>query len=299
VRRVRIIERAEEMRKIEALWTELHVSQHDCTVFQRLELNEIVARVFAYRERPYVVLAESDSGAAIIPACILHEHVSFLGEELFDYRAPLANDLDLLDCAWCVIDRLSLPVKVKATRGTVHWGEMQRFSGAPWLPASQILPRQKKHERNLRLLSERGCIFVQRQAGARGYHDVVRRMYQLKGKSEAGSLFVDSPRVEAVVQIAASVNSDLFTLENDGELVAAILTFVDGNVCRFYGTYYDARWAVFSPGITLLYKVIRQAQQQGLDFDFMTGEQLYKLRFATQVVPLFIAERRATVSLAA
>jgi CelD/BcsL family acetyltransferase involved in cellulose biosynthesis len=56
---------------------------------------------------------------------------------------------------------------------------------------------------------------------------------------------------------------------------------------------------VFSPGVTLLYRVIRHAQRRDLDFDFMTGEQPYKMRFATEVVPLYIAERRAAASLAA
>jgi CelD/BcsL family acetyltransferase involved in cellulose biosynthesis len=45
--------------------------------------------------------------------------------------------------------------------------------------------------------------------------------------------------------------------------------------------------------------VIRDAEQRGLDFDFMTGEQPYKMRFATEVVPLYIVQRAAVASLAA
>jgi CelD/BcsL family acetyltransferase involved in cellulose biosynthesis len=56
---------------------------------------------------------------------------------------------------------------------------------------------------------------------------------------------------------------------------------------------------VYSPGVSLLYIVIRQAQAHGLDFDFMTGEQPYKMRFATEVMPLYIVERVAAASLAA
>jgi CelD/BcsL family acetyltransferase involved in cellulose biosynthesis len=287
------------MRTIAPLWRELHASQKEATLFQRFEMNEIAARVFRERERPYVVVAESDRGAAIVPACIRRDGVSLLGEELFDYRGPVGSDADAIESAWMEIDQLRLPVCVKATRGRVNWGEMRAFAGAPWLPASEKLSWQKKHERNVRFLSERGCAFAVHPQNVAEYGNLIRRIYQLKGRSEAGSLFVDPLRVNAVVGMASAVESELFTCEKDGELVAAILAFVDRNVCRFYGTYYDARWAVFSPGVTLLYRVIRHAQRRDLDFDFMTGEQPYKMRFATEVVPLYIAERRAAASLAA
>jgi CelD/BcsL family acetyltransferase involved in cellulose biosynthesis len=99
--------------------------------------------------------------------------------------------------------------------------------------------------------------------------------------------------------MAASGPSEVFTIENDSDLVAAILTFIDGDVCRFYGTYYDDRWARYSPGASLLYRVIQRAQARGLDFDFMTGEQPYKMRFASEVVPLYLARVPVAVRLAA
>lgn len=122
--------------------------------------------------------------------------------------------------------------------------------------------------------------------------DLVRRMYELKAQHESGSLFRDPLRIEALVEMAASARTEVFTIEHDGEIVAAVLTFIDDDVCRFYGTYYDARWARYSPGVSLLYRVILQAQARGLDFDFMTGEQAYKMRFASEVVPLYIAGSR-------
>jgi CelD/BcsL family acetyltransferase involved in cellulose biosynthesis len=118
---------------------------------------------------------------------------------------------------------------------------------------------------------------------------IVRRMYELKARHESGSLFRDPLRIDAVVEMAASAPTAVFTIEHDGELVAAVLTFIDGNVCRFYGIYYDERWAKCSPGVSLLYRVIERAQARGLDFDLMTGEQSYKMRFASEVVPLYIA----------
>jgi hypothetical protein len=309
------------------------------TLFQSYAWNEIAARLFAERERPYVVVAESDSGAAIIPACVRRESVSLLGEELFDYRDVITvADEELAEAAWEKVKALALPFEVKALRGERPWGDMKSFAGAPYRSCTAALEKHHKLERNLRLLAKQGCESGHRVIGPSGdrlaalaealpldcaspaakaplgvtnglkrptagsigvlrcaQDDnsklllLVRRMYELKARHESGSLFRDPLRIEAVLGMAASAPTELFTIENGGDLVAAVLTFIDGYTCRFYGTYYDARWARYSPGVCLLYRVIQQAQARGLDFDFMTGEQPYKMRFASGVVPLYVA----------
>jgi CelD/BcsL family acetyltransferase involved in cellulose biosynthesis len=320
VRRVRIIERANDLAKVRQLWEEIASSARFVqpraaapTLFQSYAWNEIAARLFAGRERPHVVVAESDSGAAIIPACVRGDFVSLLGEELFDYRDVIVcGDEALLDRAWQKVADLALPVEIKAVRGERTWAEMRTFAGAPCLPASKPVKRNKGLERNLRLLRERGCesghraigpsgdqIQIPRRNDKRDVCDLVRRMYELKARHESGSLFRDPLRIEAVVEMAVSAPSEVFTIEHDDEWVAAALVFIDRNVCRFYGTYYDPRWARFSPGVSLLYRVIQHAQARGLDFDFMTGEQAYKMRFASDVVPLYVAQRPVVEKMAA
>ena len=411
-----MIERAEDFSQIKALWescahgTRASTGWKACatTVFQSYAWNAIAARLFAGREQPYVVVAESDSGAAIIPGCVRRDSFSLLGEELFDYREVIAcGDEAVLDRAWQKVADLALRVEIKAVRGERTWAEMSPFAGAPYLPMSVTVKRNKSLERNLRLLAEQGCTLSTHglkpvsfmaahhpaEAGcprenptdtarddaqrshadeigilpprqARGQDDKsssrdglaalaealpldcaspaataplgvtnglkrpaaksigilrcaqddksdflqddksdfvqnVRRMYELKARHESGSLFRDPLRIEAVVEMTLSAPSEVFTIEHDGELVAAVLTFIDGNVCRFYGTYYDERWARYSPGVSLLYRVIEQAQACGLDFDFMTGEQPYKMRFASEVVPLYIAQVPVAAKIAA
>lgn len=313
------------------------------TLFQSYAWNEIAARVFAERERPYIVVAESDSGAAIIPACVRRDSTSLLGEELFDYRDVIAaGDEAVLEVAWGKLGELGLPLEVKAVRGERSWAEMRAFAGAPWLARSVPVGKNKALERNLRLLAKRGCVIgsgnrlatladalpldfasppataslgvtiekellaVKSKGVLRSAQDdssnllkLVRRMYELKGRQENGSLFRDPLRIEAVVQMAARATTEIFTIVKDDELVAAVLTFIDRDVCRFYGTYYDERWAVHSPGVSLLYRVIQQVQARGLDFDLMTGEQPYKMRFASEVVPLYTAHVPIQVSVAA
>jgi hypothetical protein len=382
-----VIESADDFPQVRELWEEVFAScaratragtpASTQTLFQSYAWNEITARVFAERERPYVVVAESDSGAAIIPACVRRDSVSLLGEELFDYRDVIAaSDAKVLDAAWEKLFELQKPIEVKAVRGERAWAEMKPFAGAPYLPSSVPLERNKSLERNLGLLEKSGCAFrsgnrlaalaealpldcaspaamaplgvtngskplakmsqgilrsaqdhkqscgqddrtsgdrvngrsgdrmqIPRRYAPRNDKsiicDLVRRMYELKAMQESGSLFRDPLRIAAVVQMAASAVTEVFTIEREGELVAAVLTFIDGDVCRFYGTYYDARWARYSPGVSLLYHVIQQAQARGLDFDLMTGEQPYKMRFASEVVPLYIARVPVTARLAA
>ena len=71
------------------------------------------------------------------------------------------------------------------------------------------------------------------------------------------------------------------------------MTFRDGLARRCYTVYYDHAWAHYSPGITLLFEVTRRSLEQGLDCDYLTGEQPHKTRFATHLTPLFRVETEA------
>ena len=71
------------------------------------------------------------------------------------------------------------------------------------------------------------------------------------------------------------------------------MTFVDGGTRRFYTTWMDPAWSRHSPGIALLFEATRLTLEQGLDCDYMTGEQPYKLRFATGSEPLYKVEATA------
>jgi CelD/BcsL family acetyltransferase involved in cellulose biosynthesis len=82
----------------------------------------------------------------------------------------------------------------------------------------------------------------------------------------------------------------VYTLTQRATLVAALVTFRDGNTRRFYTTYYDHAWAHFSPGMVLLFEITRQSLEEGLNCDYMTGEQPHKTRLATGGVPLFRVE---------
>jgi CelD/BcsL family acetyltransferase involved in cellulose biosynthesis len=55
----------------------------------------------------------------------------------------------------------------------------------------------------------------------------------------------------------------------------------------------DPGWASHSPGIALLFEATRQTLCEGLDCDYMTGEQPYKLRFSTASQSLYKVDATA------
>ena len=128
--------------------------------------------------------------------------------------------------------------------------------------------------------------------------DLVRFIYQQKGSQPAATgdnLFQDPRRIQFMMAVCRAVANacEIFTYESAGTLVAALVTFRDGKVRRFYTIYFDQEWSRYSPGMVLLYEVTRRSLAAGLECDYMTGEHGYKLRFATSVVPMYWAEASA------
>jgi CelD/BcsL family acetyltransferase involved in cellulose biosynthesis len=70
-------------------------------------------------------------------------------------------------------------------------------------------------------------------------------------------------------------------------LGAALVTLLDPGVRRFYTCWFAPELSKHSPALSLIYEVSRLSLAAGLDCDYMTGEQPYKLRLATSAVQLF------------
>jgi CelD/BcsL family acetyltransferase involved in cellulose biosynthesis len=295
--RVHIATSCAELAALRPRW-ETCLAERPGTLFQSFEWNWLAAKVFAEREAPYVVYAESDCGLAIIPACIRTSSrtLSLLGEELFDYRDYLsAGDHGPLRAAWQKLAELELPFAVTALRDREaserwSWLSPEPFCGAPMATPSQA-PDPKDMDA-LRRLLRRGATVQQHSP-----HDatLVRRIYEQKAAQRWPNLFSDQLRrdfMEAAIQQPSSC-CEIFTLELDGEELATLVTFLDGNVRRFYTTFFDYRWAKLSPGFSLLCAVADLTAKSGLAYDLMTGEQSHKTRLASHSVPLYKIPLRA------
>jgi CelD/BcsL family acetyltransferase involved in cellulose biosynthesis len=205
----------------------------------------------------------------------------------------------VLKAAWVRASDLGLDFSAAALRGDANvnaWDGFVRsdFYGAPLVSHTQLSAEGFVAEHNRlgrwRRRLEREGADLRCHTGENSA--LVRTIYEQKGRQPAetgDSLFRDPLRVEFMAQVCAAVGPlcEIFTLESAGSLVAALVTFRDGKVRRFYTVHFDAAWAKYSPGMVLIHEVTRRSLAALMDCDYMTGEHAYKLRFATSVVPMY------------
>jgi CelD/BcsL family acetyltransferase involved in cellulose biosynthesis len=300
--RIAILRSAQDLEPLRCAWERLYrEGQH--SLFQSPAWNLLAARAFAAVEEPMVIHAENDSGAAIIPACIAGDHISLLGNALFDYRDALAaGDPEVLRRAWQQVVLARRPLSITALRGDAARRNWEGFGFAPTpfcnAPAVRRVDTSAEdfaaaHTRSARLLRRLARAGVEVRTHNGGESALVRHIYEAKARQSAdaaGNLFADRSRIDFMVAMAAAdPGCEIFTLETAGALVAALVSFRDEvhDVRRFYTVYYDRAWAHHSPGVALIYEVTRRSLAQGLDCDYLTGEQPHKTRFATHRAPLF------------
>ena len=118
---------------------------------------------------------------------------------------------------------------------------------------------------------------------------LLRAIYEAKARQSETSLFHDSARIEFLVSAAAMIPHvfEIFALENGEHRAAAVVTLRDGVCRRFYTGWFGAGCEKHSPALSLIYEVTRQSLAERVDCDYMTGEQGYKMRLATNSVNLF------------
>ncbi len=90
---------------------------------------------------------------------------------------------------------------------------------------------------------------------------------------------------------------DLVFLKLDGRVIAYYLGFAYDNVVYFWNTGFDPEFSVVSPGKLLLHHWIQDSFAQGYRaFDFMVGEEPYKLQWTSSTRPnyeLFVFKHTA------
>ncbi|HKW76949.1 MAG TPA: GNAT family N-acetyltransferase [Terriglobales bacterium] len=292
-----IFRSAAELEKLRPLWERLCRST-PITIFQQFELNRLAAELFAGREQPFVVSAEASYGAAIVPAVVRQSDgtIRLLGEELFDYRGFLQEgDAEVLRSALAALAGLRKALMVIAMRPEEgeHVPEempLADFSAAPAirvaeLPESEFSIKHLRLARNLRRLQRLGYE-MQRYEGSQP--GLLAHIYQLKAAQDPNSLFHDPLRVQFMARAAHLLpqHFEIFTLECGRDMAAAVVTLRDGHVRRFYTGWFAPELSKHSPCLSLIYEVTRRSLAEGMDCDYMTGEQPYKQRLATTSVPL-------------
>lgn len=288
-----------DLDRLKSRWEQLLAPGH--SIFQTFAWSRLAVAMFAATALPYIVAAESDSSAAIIPAALMAGGtcVGLLGEALFDYRDILsAGDETAQRSAWSSVAGLHLPLSFYSLRGASsqqRWSEFEPkfFCNSLYAnPSDMNADVYRQHHSRLasrtRRLRRKG-IELHRYNGSDS--TVIRTIYEKKSQQPTpqGNLFVDPRRREFMVQVAAAdpAACEVFTYETAGELVAALVTFRHQEMRHLYTVYYDVRWADLSPGQLIVYEVTALSLADGLTCDFMTGEYPYKARVSTGSVPLY------------
>jgi CelD/BcsL family acetyltransferase involved in cellulose biosynthesis len=298
VPQIKIIRTPQDMTALRCLWESLS-GPGRTTIFQDFRWNLLAFTMFAGREEPWVVCAEASYGIAIVPAVIRHDDASvrLLGEELFDYRGFLhRGDEAVLARALAELSALERPLEVVALRehdrkGVTDGLTLLPFSAAPQVcrahvSAEEFGARHCRLGRNLRRLQRLGYEMKTHHGDHPG---LVREIYRRKAAQDPASLFHDPSRVEFLSYAAAQdpATFEIFTLECGPRMGAALVTLRDNDMRRFYTGWFDPSLEKFSPAITLIYEITQRSLAAGLDCDYMTGEQPYKMRLATASVPLY------------
>jgi CelD/BcsL family acetyltransferase involved in cellulose biosynthesis len=295
---VTIATTAREMAGLRPLWESL-CAHGRFTIFQDFHWNLLALTMFDAREQPWVVCAQASYGTAIVPAVLRDSDSSLrlLGEELFDYRTFLYDgEAPVLACALAALAGLERRLEVVAVREPDRMEIYDRlqllpFSTAPLVrcadcPAERFAGAHGRLARNLRLLARLG-FEVKSYRGTNAA--LLRSIYERKAAQDPSSLFHDPLRVNFMVN-AGLLNTgvlEIFTLEGGSRMAAALVTLRDRNVRRLYTAWFDPEFKKFSPGLTLIYEVTCRSLAAGMDCDYMTGEQPYKLRLATASVLLY------------
>jgi CelD/BcsL family acetyltransferase involved in cellulose biosynthesis len=304
--RITIATSPAEIDSLSPLWERLYRPAQQ-SVFQNFKLNRLAAEHFRERDTPYIVMAESDSSAALVPAAIRHStgELTLLGESLFDYRDVLhAGSSDALQAAWTELSKLNRSLTFAAVHPEAHrrWDTIPTtsFANAPCVRPQDVDCDEFRAAHNKLGMYYRRII-------KRGAHlhthtgkecKLVRTIYERKAAKfplEANNVFLDPHRREFMVLACEALGNlcEIFTLEVGSELIAALVTIREHSVRRFYTIYFDPAWSKFSPGVALIYEVTARTLAEGLECDYMTGEYGYKNRLATAMVPLLRVEASA------
>ncbi len=297
--KLQTLQSAHELDCIKSRWAWL-AKQGGHTLFQSYALNRLAAQWFAARETPYVIVAESGAGIAIIPAVRREREVALIGETLFDYRDVLSSgDPMLQEHAWRKLASLGLPFEATALRGELvraRWRSLQpsEFCNAPAtrncdITADQFVAAHHKSAKASRRLAREGLRLVRRESGLQQVAEwIYRRKAEWSGKSR--NLFSDSLRQDFMLHIVTNGigNCIIWSYEtSNGEIAAALVTFQLNQSRHFYTIHHDHRWDRLSPGQVMIFDVTRESLAEGFDVDFMTGEYPYKNRLATAMIPLY------------
>lgn len=274
--------------------------------FQRFEPSLHWARIYAAEGNLRVWTHASEPALAAFT--VRDGQLALLGQGLFDYvdlvgaASPAAQQQlarQLLEWEeWRQFEATGVPADSPFTS---FWQALQAessfFSAAPLLlHPDRLRPGHGRAARRLRQCRQAGWELQQVGQGAERQallHWILEQKQQAL-QASGGRNVLDEAAVQwlrAMVTHAPEL-AELWRLHRDGEAAAGLLCWRSTPVRYAYTISYRSDAAAMSPGVLLLYGVLCDSAAQGLCFDFLTGEQPFKLRFSDARRSLLRLRRR-------
>lgn len=234
-------------------------------------------------------------------------------EDLVDYRAPLGDTVALLTDRFrrlqpgCKFRFDSLP----ATSARVFTTALGR-AGVPYreiphtttalleLPGTfedylMSIGKKERHETRRKRRRFEATMGSPRIVTHEDAGPVLDDFFELHRRSKGSKgLFMTDRMASLFADLLGGAGWRLDALcGDDRRLVAAAIGYADGSGYYLYNSAYDPDFGHVSPGVVLLSELIRTAIAAGLEvFDFLKGEEVYKLRMGARRRPLFVVESR-------
>ncbi len=229
----------------------------------------------------------------IVPLAVRRGRLELMGEGLFDYldligRAEANGQGEAAERArgWGCAAAQFTGVGA-GTRFGVFWqglgAEARPYAAAPVRAAGARL--EGEHRRlEARWRRAQPTLRLETEAGARRHLLAWLLDHKARGLAGRGERNVLGAREQN--WLAAMVEgepelSELWALERGGRRLSALLAWQSRDARYGYTISYEEEAAELSPGILLLFAVVRHTMNEGRSFHFLTGEQAYKRRFAT------------------
>ncbi len=298
-----------------ALWAAAEPALASC--FQSFEFARSWSEV--YFPRGVAALVVQDAATPFLLPWAARDAVLFpIGHGLFDYADVIAAPA----AAPTLVERA--PALARALRRCGGWRRLEMhglpgdspflafwrrlaqelgapaaitpFSAAPQLRRNRCLATPQALDRlhpraaeRLRAARRRGWLGpVEEEGERRAMVDWLLRQKEERMRTLGQASVLQAAEGDWLRRIAthASSGAELWAYRREQRLAAGFLTFLAPPLRYGYLLAFAPELAATSPAVTLLYFVLRETIGQGLDFDFLTGEQAFKLRFANAARPL-------------
>lgn len=278
--------RGQDLSPLESVWRRAADGQ---AIFQSFGFARHWAVCFAAEAE--LCIGWREHPPAIVPLARRHHTWGLIGEGLFDYQDVIgAAGRDAADWA---AGQTRGPIQVTGVPAATPHGDFWQHIGLRPQPFAAALVRAagadsdlaRQHPRQQRRWEAAKVHLEELEAAPerRRHLDwlLERKAQALAAKGESNVLGRrEAGWVQRMVEHETR-QAELWALRRGGDTLAGLLCWKSATIRYAYTIAYDASFAALSPGILALYALLRHTMREGCGFNFLTGEQEFKLRFAT------------------